>query len=79
MVINGDLLAVRVLYKTRASSRSAREHNTGSANRNIRTNGRVVLFHEVVLNQLDGQRGLADTAPANNILRSPSLVRRQRR
>jgi hypothetical protein len=31
------------------------------------------------MHQLDGQRGLADTAPANNDLRSPSLPRRRRR
>ena len=79
MIVYGDPLAVRFLCKTRASSRSAREHDTGSANSNTRTDGRVVLFNEVVLNQLDGQRGLADTTTTNNNLRSPSALRRQRR
>jgi hypothetical protein len=33
-----------------------------------RTDGRVVLFDEVILNQLDGQRRLANTTSANNNL-----------
>ena len=65
MIVYGDPLAVRFLCKTRASSRSARVHDTGSANRNTRTNGRVVRIKVVpaVEKQLGSQRGLADTTP----------------
>ena len=60
--------------KGKASSRSARERDTGCANRNIRTDGRVVLFNEVVSNELDDQRGLAsDIASADNNLQIPSV------
>ena len=59
--------------KGKASSRSARERDKGCANRNIRTDVRVILFHEVVLNQLDDQRALANIASADKNLQIPSV------
>jgi hypothetical protein len=43
--------------------------------REQRTNGRVVFLDEVVLNQLNGQRRLANTTSTHNYLRRPSVVR----
>ena len=44
-----------------------------------RTDGRVVLFDEVILNQLDGQRRLANTTFTKNNLRRPSVYCQEQR
>ena len=58
------------------NSQKRQRHATPAAQaREQRTNGRVVLLDEVVLNQLNGQRRLANTTSTHNNLRRPSVMR----
>ena len=58
------------------NSQKRQRHATPAAQaREQRTNGRVVLLDEVVLNQLNGQRRLANTTSTHNNLRRPSVLR----
>jgi hypothetical protein len=58
-----------------SSAQRARQPQRAPEAKCNRTDGRVVLFDEVVLNQLDGERRLANTTSADNNLRTLSGVR----
>ncbi len=58
------------------NSQKRQRHATPAAQaREQRTNGRVVLLDEVVLNQLNGHRRLANTTSTHNNLRRSSVMR----